>query len=172
MGSPTRGAARVALHALRLEIEAGLEARKTVAMIYRELEPRMTVPVSLWWFRVFVSREITGTAGSQGGHVPLRHVLSSTAPAAALSHPRVAKKRPPVTEAEIEAESKKLPPPPTWPFDADDAENPMMIEYRKQQEDARIAKETGRQLRDVMKERQDREQREWAESEEGRAAGV
>ncbi|GAN80400.1 hypothetical protein [Acidocella aminolytica] len=61
---------KVALHALRPEIEAGLAAQKPVIMIYDELKDR--IPSGYEWFRQFVAREITGKAGSRGGRVPAK----------------------------------------------------------------------------------------------------
>lgn len=61
---------KVALHALRPEIEAGLAAQKPVIMIYDELKDR--IPSGYEWFRQFVAREISGTAGSRGGKVPVK----------------------------------------------------------------------------------------------------
>ena len=65
VSKPRKGAMKVALHALRPEIEAGLAARKPIIMIYDELKDRL--PCGYEWFRHFVAREITGTVGSRGG---------------------------------------------------------------------------------------------------------
>ncbi|MHB1304534.1 MAG: hypothetical protein ACYCZB_13815 [Acidiphilium sp.] len=69
---------KVAFHALRPEIEAGLSAQKPVIMIYDELKDR--IPSGYEWFRQYVAREITGKAGSRGGRVAGKRPLPHKAP--------------------------------------------------------------------------------------------
>ncbi|MCF3949006.1 MULTISPECIES: TraK family protein [Acidiphilium] len=63
------GAARVAVRAMRDVIEAELAAGLTLKEIHQKYRDRCTV--SYERFRIHISREITGTAGSRGGQVPL-----------------------------------------------------------------------------------------------------
>lgn len=61
------GAALVAVRALREVIERELAAGLTLIEIHEKY--REQLPVSYERFRIHVSREITGTAGSRGGRV-------------------------------------------------------------------------------------------------------
>lgn len=87
-----RGAVRVALQAIRPEIESRLAAGMTASMIYDEL--RNKIPTTVEWFRTYVSREITKTAGSKGGRVPARFKKASQPPAPTNSNKVLGEIRP------------------------------------------------------------------------------